>query len=190
MVVLFDLRTGFAVCAALIAFVFITDTIFTVIVTYIFVKPVLNILKAAGGHVHTPASRALQRTKWWNFAGVLVTVGSSTLVYINLIAYLVLTHLQQYALSRNTWANPTSFGLTVDSILNTIGMMLLCGMFKDVHLSLPKRITSLVKGSSSKIAAAADINSYGNDSDIGFVMDSPPAQRKNIVAAPASPVAS
>ena len=77
-VAIFDLRAALAVGAVMTTFVLITDAIFSVIVTYIFLKPMLEVLQAAGRNVDTFASRRLDRTKRWNFAGVFVTVGSST----------------------------------------------------------------------------------------------------------------
>jgi hypothetical protein len=112
----------------------VTDAIFSVIVTYIFLKPMLEVLQTAGGNVRTEGSRRLERTKWWNFTGVLVTVGSSTVLYLNMIAYFVLVSFRQYFLSRSVWGNPFAIGLALDSILNTLGMILLSGMFKDASL--------------------------------------------------------
>jgi hypothetical protein len=112
----------------------------------------LEILQAAGGNVDTEASRRLGRTKRWNFAGVLVTVGSSTVLYVNMIAFFILSFLRQYSLNRSVWGNPFTFGLLVDSILNTLGMILLCGMFKDVSLRSRLAITSR-----KKVSAAAEL---------------------------------
>jgi hypothetical protein len=160
-VCILDIWAALTVGAVLITFILATDTIFSVIITYIFLKPVLEVLQAAGGRVHTAASRRLERTKRWNFAGVLVTVGSSTVLYLNLIGYFVLTSLRQYALHSSVWGNPFTFGLAVNSILNTLGMVLLCGMFKDVSIH-PLTLTAMSdkfrpnKVRSSKVEAAED----------------------------------
>ena len=134
-VAVFDARAALAVGAVIATFILVTDTIFSVIVTYIFLKPMLEVLKVTGGlGVHTAESRRLERTKRWNFAGVLVTVGGSTVLYVNLIVYFALTFFRQYSLHSSAWGNPFSFGLALDSILKTLGMILLCGMFKDVDV--------------------------------------------------------
>jgi hypothetical protein len=163
-VTVFDMQAAMAVCAVIATFILVTDAIFSVIVTYIFLKPMLEILQAAGGIVDTEASRRLGRTKRWNFAGVLVTVGSSTVLYVNLIAFFMLGSLRQYSLHRTVWGNPFTFGLAVDSILNTLGMILLCGMFKDV--SLPSRLTAT---SNNKVVAAA---LEEQKKELGFIIDS------------------
>ena len=51
---------------------------------------------------------------------------------VNAFLYFVLTYLQRYSFHSNDWGNPFKFGLPLDSLLNTIGMVLLCGMLKDV----------------------------------------------------------
>ena len=163
-VAVFDMQTAMAVGAVITAFVLVTDAIFSVIVTYIFLKPMLEILQAAGGRVNTFASRRLGRTKRWNFAGVLVTVGSSTVLYVNSIAYFTLGFLRQHSLNRSVWGNPLTFGHALDSVLNTLGMILLCGMFKDV--SLPYRLTAT---SNNKVAAAAPEE---QKKELGFIIDS------------------
>ena len=163
-VAVFDLQAAMAVAAVIVTFVLVTDAIFSVIVTYIFLKPVLEVLQAAGGNVRTEASRRLGRTKRWNFAGVLVIVGSSTVLYVNMLAHFILAFLRQHSLNRSVWGSPFTFGLAVDSILNTLGMILLCGMFKDV--SLPYRLTAT---SNNKVAAAAPEE---QKKELGFIIDS------------------
>jgi hypothetical protein len=88
-VTIFGLWWAMAVGAVIVAFVLITDTIFSVIVTFIFLKPILDVLQAARGTVHTAAKGRLERTKRWNFAGLLLTVVSSTALYLHVIAYFV-----------------------------------------------------------------------------------------------------
>jgi hypothetical protein len=89
----------------------------------------------AGNQVKTAASQRLERTKRWNLAGVIVTVGSSTLLYINVIAYLVVSYFRHWTMVMSTWGNPLTFGCFLDSMLNTLGMILLSGMFKDASFS-------------------------------------------------------
>jgi len=163
-VAVFDTRVASAVGSVITTFVLITDAIFSVIVTYIFLEPMLKILRAVGGEVRTAASRRLERTKWWNFAGVLVVVGSSTALYVNMIVYQMLTFYRQYDLANSVWGNPFTFGLAVDSILNTLGMILLCGMFKDV--SLPNR---LAPTSNNKVVTAPK---EGEQKELGYINES------------------
>jgi hypothetical protein len=162
------MRAASAAAAVITTFVLVTDAIFSVIVTYIFLKPMLEVLQAAEGHVHTTGSRRLERTKRWNFAGVLVTVVSSTVLYVSMIAYFVMTFFHQHSLNHSVWGNPFTFGLAVDSILNTLGMILLCGMFKDV--SLPSRLTTAISNNKVAVAAAAAVEEQKGES--GFTTDS------------------
>jgi hypothetical protein len=128
---LVDLRTALACFAGVFGFILATDALFSVVVTYIFLKPMLEVLQASGRQKSTVASRRLQRTKRWNLVGVVITVGSSTLLYVNMIVYVLLTFFRDFSFNKSNFLNPFAFGCTLDSILNTIGMILLSGMFKD-----------------------------------------------------------
>ena len=57
------------------------------------------------------------------------------MLYINLIAYLMTAYFRHYTIAKSTWGNPLAFGCYLDSILNTLGMILLSGMFKDASFS-------------------------------------------------------
>jgi hypothetical protein len=132
---IFDLWLAVAVAAPILLFVLITDTIFSVIVTFIFLKPILELLQSARGVVQTAAKRRLERTKRWNFAGLILTVVSSTALYLHGIAYFVLSVFHRYSLPNSSvFGNPFAFGFQMVSILNVLGMILLCGMFKDTVL--------------------------------------------------------
>ena len=100
-------------------------------------KPILSALRDAGSDVRNPGNQKLERTKKWNFAGVVVVVGSSTVLYLNMLAYFLEQLLHQQTLNASLWGNPFCFGLSVDSFLNTVGMALLCGMAKEVQLNVP-----------------------------------------------------
>jgi hypothetical protein len=131
---IFDLRLGMAVGAAIIPFILITDAIFSVIVTFIFLKPILDVLKAARYTVQTAAKGRLERTKRWNFAGLILTVVSSTALYLHVVAFYVLSVLRQNSLNSSVIGEPHVFGIPMVSMLNIVGMILLCGMFKDTVL--------------------------------------------------------
>jgi hypothetical protein len=133
-VAIFDLWLAQAVGAAILLFILITDAIFSVIVTFIFLKPILNVLQAARGGAQTAAKRRLERTKRWNFTGLILTVVNSTALYLNLIASFVLSTLHKPLLHRSVFGNPYVFVFPMSSMLNTVGMILLCGMFKDTVL--------------------------------------------------------
>jgi hypothetical protein len=185
-VAIFDLQVAMAVSAVITTFTLITDSLFSAIVTYIFFKPMLEILQAAGGKMDTFASRRLERTKRWNFTGVLVTVGSSTVLHVNMIAWFTMTSLRQHSLNGSVWGDPTTFGLAADSLLNTLGMILLCGTFKDV--SLPHRFTSMSNG---KVAAAPEEQKkeleFIPDSHACSEQEATPAKSRAELPVPGSP---
>jgi hypothetical protein len=149
-VTIFNLRLGIAFGVAIFPFVLIIDAIFSVIVTFIFLKPILDVLRAARRTVQTAAKGRLERTMRWNFAGLVLTVVSSTALYLHMIAFLVLSVLHQYSLHRSVFGNPFVFGAQMVSMLNIVGTILLCGMFKDTML--PSRF---VPWSKNKVATSA-----------------------------------
>jgi hypothetical protein len=156
-----------AVAAAITLFVFITDTIFSVIVTFIFLKPILDALQAAGGAVQTAAKGRLERTKRWNFAGLILTVVSSTALYLHLIAWYVLSALRQYSLNSSAFRIPHVFAVPMVSVLNILGMILLCGMFKDTVL--PSRRLPSTK---NKVGTYANESHAEQRKELGFIIDS------------------
>jgi hypothetical protein len=162
---IFDLRLGCAVGAAITFFVLITDTIFSVIVTFIFLKPILDLLQAARGTARTASKGRLERIKRWNFEGLILTVVSSTILYFHVIAYFVLSVLRQYSLHSSVFGNPQVFGIPMVSMLNILGMILLCGMFKDTVL--PSRHVLLSK---YKVGPSALVGEQRKK--IGFIIDS------------------
>ena len=163
---IFDLWLATAVGAAIIPFILITDAIFSVIVTFIFLKPILDVLQAAGHAVQTAAKGRLERTKRWNFVGVILTVVGSTALYLNMIAFFVLSVLHQYSLHHSMFDHPHVFGIQMVSMLNILGMILLCGMFKDTVLPSPSRYGTLSK---NKVGTSA----LGEQrKEVGFIIDS------------------
>jgi hypothetical protein len=135
---IFDMWSAMAVGASIIPFILFTDAIFSVIVTFIFLKPILDVLQSARGAMedgaHKAALERLERTKRWNFAGLILTVVSSTALYLHWIAFFVLSVLHQCSLHIIVFDNPNVFGIPMVSMLNIFGMILLCGMFKDTAL--------------------------------------------------------
>jgi hypothetical protein len=171
-VTIFDLWSAMTIAAVIVAFVLITDTIFSVIVTFIFLKPILEALQAARGTVHTAAKGRLERTKHWNFAGLILTVVSSTTLYIHAFAYFVLSILHQYSLHSSVFGNPFSSGVQMVSMLNILGMILMCGMFKDTVLPSPnpfimlKVRPSALGGQSKELGLCIDSHAYSEQAAI------------------------
>ncbi len=163
-VAIFDLRLGSTVAAAITLFVLIADTIFSVIVTFIFLKPILDVLQAGRGAMQTAAKGRLERRKRWNFVGLILTVVSNTALYLHVIAFYVLIAFHQYSLNRSVFGNPQVVGIPIVSVLNILGMILLCGMFKDTVL--PSRF---VPWSKNKVETSA----LGEQrKELGVIIDS------------------
>ncbi len=173
-VTIFNLRSAIAVATVLVTIVLITDTIFSVIVTFIFLKPILDVLQAARGTVYTEAKGRLERTKRWNFAGLLLTVVSSTALYLHAFVYFVLMVLHRYSLlNSSVFGNPFAFGVLLVSMLNVLGMILLCGMFKDTVL--PSSHTVLHSLFPSRHAPSSKVrpSALGEQrKELGIVIDS------------------
>jgi hypothetical protein len=142
---IFDLWLLVAVAAAMLPFILLTDTIFSVIVTFIFLKPILKLLQTAGATVQTAATRRLERTKRWNFAGLILTVVSSTGLYLHGIAFCILSVSHQYSLHKSALGNPFVVVIPMVSMLNIVGMVLLCGMFKDTVLPSHYASSAMIK---------------------------------------------
>jgi hypothetical protein len=163
-VAIFDSSLAMAAGAAILPLVLIADAIFSVLVTFIFLKPILDVLQAAGVTVQTAAKRRLERTKRWNFAGLILTVVSSTTLYLRLIMFFVRSVLHQYSLLGSVLGNPFVLGIQMVSVLNILGMILLCGMFKET--GLPSRYVPL---SIKKVGPSA----LGEQrKELGFAIDS------------------
>jgi hypothetical protein len=85
-----------------------------------------------GKFVRSESKSRLERTKQWNFAGVILSVVSVTIVYLNVIVSFVLSVPRIFFLESSVFGNPHIVGLPVNSILNILGVILLCGMFKNM----------------------------------------------------------
>ena len=73
------------------------------------------------------------KTKWMTLLGASLAVVSSTALYINAIFF------NFGDVGTPLWANPylsiSVFGINLDSVLNDIGMLLVCGVLKEVDIS-------------------------------------------------------
>jgi hypothetical protein len=75
--------------------------------------------------------KSMQKTKWMTLTGSVLAVLSSSVLYVNIIAFLFLGG------SGSRWWNSPYlhyqvFGLNLDSVLNDVGMLLACGMLKQI----------------------------------------------------------
>jgi hypothetical protein len=85
----------------------------------------------------------MQKTKWMTLVGASLAVVSSTVLYLNFLLMMVLGgHGSPFYSSPylSVWV----LGVNLDSVLNDVGMLLVCGVYKTVSGSLAKQYTSLV----------------------------------------------
>ena len=73
--------------------------------------------------------KSLQKTKWLTLAGCTLAVGSSTLMYLNVLLYFT---IKEGSFASNPWLNPLVFAISLDSILNDVGMLLVSGVPKNM----------------------------------------------------------
>jgi hypothetical protein len=115
-------------CAAL--FVLITDGAFSFIVTIIFLRPIFQTLQLASavGRGESQLARKLQHSKYRNVSGCFIAVVSSSLLYVNFGLWAAMG--DRFAIS--PYLNPFVFGVNLDSILNDLMALVLCGFFRDI----------------------------------------------------------
>jgi hypothetical protein len=106
------------------------DTTFSAVVTVLFLRPIYKVLREGGVGVQRSAGyKSMMKTKWLTLSGAILAVLSSTALYINLLLMIMLGG------SGSPWhANPYLqvgvFGVNLDSVLNDLGMLLVCGVLK------------------------------------------------------------
>ena len=142
---------GLVIAGVIAVLVIFLDTIFSVLITSFFLRPINNFLEegrdfASGFEEY----KNFQKTKWLSLAGCTLAVGSSTAMYFNFVLYA----LFQGSFLSNPWLYPYVFSIPLDSILNDLGMLLVCGVLKNVpSLSiLFSRLFSMTTGGLRKRA--------------------------------------
>jgi hypothetical protein len=97
------------------------------VVTALFLRPIFKILGEVGD-VRSEGQISLEKTKW---LGASLAVLSSTAVYINFGLHVVL-YGPGNPFTANPYLHPVVFGLNLDSVLNDVGMLLACGIIKNI----------------------------------------------------------
>ena len=73
--------------------------------------------------------KSMQKTKWMTLMGSTLAVVSSSVLYVNIVFFLFLVERgNQFHVS--PYLNYLVFGVNLDSVLNDIGMFLVCGVLK------------------------------------------------------------
>ena len=105
-----------------------TDGAFSIVVTMIFLRPISRVLREGGSNVarHSQGYRELQKTMYMTLFGSSLAVFSSTALFINFIVNIVLPDSLG-----SPWSHSFIFGVNIDSILNDVGMLFVCGVLKN-----------------------------------------------------------
>ncbi len=110
-----------------------THWLFSYYTTMIFLRPIIQVLQSdqVDDRILGPdAERKLRRAYYETLIGSVLTVGSTTLLYINIV--IVLSPFgESMKLNDNVYSSPYVFGINACGMLNCFGMLLACGMIKD-----------------------------------------------------------
>ena len=156
-----------------VLWIMIMDASFSIIVTALFVLPIYETLRESGSSNAVSATREytnIQKSMYMTLFGSTLAVLSSTLLYFNLLVYFRDPSL----LRDDSYLNPLVFGGNLDSILNNVGMLFVCGMFKYMSplATVSNAITKTSKadthhGKISAIDVSSSPHSYEYDASEG-----------------------
>jgi hypothetical protein len=116
---------SFAVIIIGALFVFISDTCFSVIVSKLFLDPLLGVLNNNRDPLKQPSEldRRLRHTVRMTFNGTLLAVFSCSLLYVHIVMYVLFFDHLAYS----PWSHPFVFSVNASSILNLVGMLMASG---------------------------------------------------------------
>jgi hypothetical protein len=133
---LFNSTAGLVILIVAGLAVSVINAVFSVVVTMVFLRPIVTVLKEGGNEArHSAGYRYMQTIKWHTLIGSTMCVVSSTLLYLN-IALFFGTYDRNHPsiFLSNEWLNPFVFGLTADSVCNDVGLLFACGLLKSVSI--------------------------------------------------------
>ena len=119
------------------------DTAFSILVTALFLRPIMKVMGEAGVAANQSAGyRSMNATKWMTLLGSSGAVISSTALYAIFFVYSLSQPGSPF------WANPLLhplvFPVNADSVVNDFGMLLVCGVLKALSL---KKLASTARNS-------------------------------------------
>jgi hypothetical protein len=110
--------------------VMLADAIVSVMLTAIFLRPILDTLRMVGetsvGTQQRSNSARMRRAKQRVLIGCFIAVASSTLLYLNLLCFFGTLATKSYFVVESQGLNPQIFGANLDVILNCVGVILAC----------------------------------------------------------------
>jgi hypothetical protein len=114
---------------------FTQDTSFSTVVTALFLRPIYKVMGLAGATVQESAGyKSMQKTKWMTLTGSTLAVLSSSALYVNGILWMFLGERGNWFFN-SPYLNYQVFGMNLDSVLNDIGLLLVCGVLKKFSFS-------------------------------------------------------
>jgi hypothetical protein len=117
------------------------DTIFSCVVTALFLRPIFKVLGEVGD-VRSEGRISMEKTKWLTLLGASLAVLSSTALYINGGLWALLG-----GFGTPYWVNPYLhifvFGINLDSVLNDVGVLLACGVLKNLTHEAAETMTAV-----------------------------------------------
>ena len=93
----------------------IMDTIFSIIATIVFLRPITNVVNPQRGRPRCEAQKQLLKTKYMTITGSSLAFFTSTALYVNALLFVLGVGRRSY------WLNPYVFDANVDSIFNDTG---------------------------------------------------------------------
>jgi hypothetical protein len=106
------------------------DTYLSVGITKLFVRPISKVLAEGSGVANESVGyKSMLQSKWWTLAGSTLAVASSTVLYV-MVVLQAMWGGHDGEMWRNKWLNVFVLGVNMNSILNTIGMVFVCGILK------------------------------------------------------------
>jgi len=144
--------TAFKILEYAILLIMALDTYFSIVITSIFLRPVLKVLREGKGQVAAQSKGyvQLQKTMYMTLFGSSMAVISSTYLYINLLLFFdEQAHGLRNTIETNPIWNPLVIAGNMDSIVNDIGMLFVSGVFKHAGAEVfSTRLGTFSKGGS------------------------------------------
>ena len=112
--------------------------------TALFLRPIYKVLRETGSAgSHSAGYRNMLKTKWMTLIGSTFAVMSSTVLYVNVILWVLSEGGDPFW--TNPLLNPFVTGINADSIANNLSMILVCGVIKTLSgEALYRRISTAV----------------------------------------------
>jgi hypothetical protein len=118
----------------------------------LFVRPIYTILREGAGVAQQSAGyHSMRQSMWMSLLGATLAVLSSTVVYGNAIYYFLKYELG-HPTATNPYLNIFAFGVSMDSICNDVGVLLVSCVLKklrikDVGSKVVSLFSTFVRGS-------------------------------------------